>query len=131
VRERVVAMKPATACVPCLDRRPGHKRPLSSCPHSDLSILKSPYQCVVSIRASQTFLRVLHPPDSYFYREGTQHGCGHYIVTKKLRKEDCDYQFCMNSESHPSGRCNGCGQSCKRVRSLYSRAIFISFFEVF
>lgn len=60
MRERVVAMKPVTACVPCLDRRPGHKRPLSSCPHSDLGILKSPYQCVVSIRASQIFLRV--PP---------------------------------------------------------------------
>ena len=51
-------MKLATACVPCLDRRP-HKRPLSSCPHSDLGILKSPYQCVVFIRASQIFLRVV------------------------------------------------------------------------
>jgi len=47
--------------------------------------------------------------------EGIQYGCGHYIVTGHLSKDDCNDQFCMNSNMHPEGRCNGCGDTCKRV----------------
>ncbi|KIM91829.1 hypothetical protein PILCRDRAFT_57401, partial [Piloderma croceum F 1598] len=32
--------------------------------------------------------------------EGTKHGCGHYRVTKKLRKHDCGSRVCALSTAH-------------------------------
>jgi len=32
--------------------------------------------------------------------EGTKHGCGHYVITNKLRKYDCNNQFCALSVKH-------------------------------
>ncbi|KAF9531653.1 hypothetical protein CPB83DRAFT_79529 [Crepidotus variabilis] len=48
------------------------------------------------------------------HTEGIEHGCGHYIITRKVAKDDCRNKFCMNSETHPPGRCNSCGENCKR-----------------
>lgn len=76
---------------------------------------KSDPTCAVSTRPLLSPSPCLFP-DIVCNSEGTQHGCGHYIVTRKLSKEDCGNQFCMNSDMHPQGRCNGCGQTCKRVR---------------
>ncbi|KJA19913.1 hypothetical protein HYPSUDRAFT_204167 [Hypholoma sublateritium FD-334 SS-4] len=42
------------------------------------------------------------------HTEGTQHGCGHYIITKKLRKDDCDSRFCIFSARHPRADCPSC-----------------------
>ncbi|RXW21635.1 hypothetical protein EST38_g4204 [Candolleomyces aberdarensis] len=46
------------------------------------------------------------------HSEGTQHGCGHYIITKEVSKRDCGNRFCMNSDQHPSN-CPHC-PNCKR-----------------
>ncbi|EGN99769.1 hypothetical protein SERLA73DRAFT_179966 [Serpula lacrymans var. lacrymans S7.3] len=34
--------------------------------------------------------------------EGTKYGCGHYKVTKKVRKLDCMSPYCIHSSRHPS-----------------------------
>ncbi|KAI0743904.1 hypothetical protein C8Q80DRAFT_1272532 [Daedaleopsis nitida] len=39
--------------------------------------------------------------------EGTKYGCGHYIITKKLRKIDCENAFCYNSRRHRNP-CHDC-----------------------
>ncbi|VDB95103.1 unnamed protein product [Peniophora sp. CBMAI 1063] len=39
--------------------------------------------------------------------EGTQHGCGHYVITKKLRKNDCGSRWCAASVAHPKD-CRNC-----------------------
>ncbi|EAU91405.1 hypothetical protein CC1G_01894 [Coprinopsis cinerea okayama7 len=44
--------------------------------------------------------------------EGTQHGCGHYIITKKIDKQDCNSKFCINSRLH-APNCPHC-PNCKR-----------------
>ncbi|KAF8658250.1 hypothetical protein AX16_002026 [Volvariella volvacea WC 439] len=44
--------------------------------------------------------------------EGTKHGCGHYIITKKLVKIDCNDPFCIHSSAHPDP-CPHC-PSCNR-----------------
>ncbi|THH18755.1 hypothetical protein EW146_g2294 [Bondarzewia mesenterica] len=31
--------------------------------------------------------------------EGTKYGCGHYVITKKLRKIDCNNRYCIWSSS--------------------------------
>ncbi|KAI9463652.1 hypothetical protein BJY52DRAFT_1115651, partial [Lactarius psammicola] len=33
--------------------------------------------------------------------EGTKYGCGHYVITKKLRKIDCGNRYCVWSIAHP------------------------------
>ncbi|OAX42261.1 hypothetical protein K503DRAFT_710915 [Rhizopogon vinicolor AM-OR11-026] len=33
--------------------------------------------------------------------EGTKYGCGHYKVTRKIRKLDCHSQYCIHSMYHP------------------------------
>ncbi|KAH9858630.1 hypothetical protein C2E23DRAFT_880092 [Lenzites betulinus] len=43
--------------------------------------------------------------------EGTKYGCGHYIITKKLRKLDCENQWCIHSVMHRNP-CHGC--ACDR-----------------
>ncbi|KDQ53482.1 hypothetical protein JAAARDRAFT_425687 [Jaapia argillacea MUCL 33604] len=43
--------------------------------------------------------------------EGTKYGCGHYVVTRKVRKIDCRSQYCINSVKH-SNPCPGC--QCER-----------------
>ncbi|EIM81248.1 uncharacterized protein STEHIDRAFT_66971 [Stereum hirsutum FP-91666 SS1] len=39
--------------------------------------------------------------------EGTKYGCGHYVITKKLRKIDCNNSHCSYSRRHPSN-CSPC-----------------------
>ncbi|KAH9978758.1 hypothetical protein BGW80DRAFT_1280760 [Lactifluus volemus] len=39
--------------------------------------------------------------------EGTKHGCGHYVITKKLRKIDCGNRYCVWSIDHPK-LCHPC-----------------------
>ncbi|KZT26736.1 hypothetical protein NEOLEDRAFT_1062416, partial [Neolentinus lepideus HHB14362 ss-1] len=34
--------------------------------------------------------------------EGTKYGCGHYVVTRKVRKLDCGNQYCIHSIRHPN-----------------------------
>ncbi|KDR75889.1 hypothetical protein GALMADRAFT_512444 [Galerina marginata CBS 339.88] len=46
------------------------------------------------------------------HTEGTQHGCGHYIITRKVAKEDCRSKYCINSDRHPDN-CPSC-PNCKR-----------------
>ncbi|KAF8798711.1 hypothetical protein BYT27DRAFT_7228292 [Phlegmacium glaucopus] len=46
------------------------------------------------------------------HTEGTQHGCGHYIITRKVLKTDCLSRFCMNSTYHQED-CPHC-PNCKR-----------------
>ncbi|KAH9940507.1 uncharacterized protein BXZ73DRAFT_98934 [Epithele typhae] len=43
--------------------------------------------------------------------EGAKYDCGHYIITRKLRKIDCESPYCYNSRRHPNP-CPGC--SCDR-----------------
>ncbi|KAI0371033.1 hypothetical protein BV20DRAFT_206456 [Pilatotrama ljubarskyi] len=43
--------------------------------------------------------------------EGTKYGCGHYIITRKLRKIDCESQWCYHSRRHRNP-CHNC--SCDR-----------------
>ncbi|KAF9475547.1 hypothetical protein BDN70DRAFT_813977, partial [Pholiota conissans] len=45
--------------------------------------------------------------------EGTMHGCGHYIITRKVRKDDCNDRFCIFSARHPEANCVHCPE-CKR-----------------
>ncbi|KIM69219.1 hypothetical protein SCLCIDRAFT_104098, partial [Scleroderma citrinum Foug A] len=33
--------------------------------------------------------------------EGTKYGCGHYRVTRKVRKIDCNSPYCTHSVRHP------------------------------
>ncbi|KAF8161098.1 hypothetical protein B0H34DRAFT_366145 [Crassisporium funariophilum] len=47
------------------------------------------------------------------HTEGTQHGCGHYIITRKVMKEDCLSRFCINSNYHQENNCPHC-PNCKR-----------------
>ncbi|KAA1472898.1 hypothetical protein DENSPDRAFT_839276 [Dentipellis sp. KUC8613] len=35
------------------------------------------------------------------------YGCGHYVVTKKLRKVDCGNRYCYYSSKHPD-HCPNC-----------------------
>lgn len=73
--------------------------------------------CVVSTRPS--VFPVRWPPLTS-HSEGTQHGCGHYIITKKLRKDDCNSRFCIFSARHPLTDCPSCPH-CTRVRpSLFT-----------
>ena len=67
--------------------------------------------CVVSTRPCLSALRgsVLTSPS-----EGTLHSCGHYIITKKLRKDDCNSKFCIFSARHPPTDCPSCPH-CTRV----------------
>lgn len=44
--------------------------------------------------------------------EGTQHGCGHYIITKKVDRRDCMSEYCIYSDYH-SENCPHC-PNCKR-----------------
>ncbi|EIW63113.1 uncharacterized protein TRAVEDRAFT_43419 [Trametes versicolor FP-101664 SS1] len=44
--------------------------------------------------------------------EGTRYFCGHYIITKKLRKHDCQSPWCWNSIRHRCPPNSGC--SCDR-----------------
>ncbi|KIK01429.1 hypothetical protein K443DRAFT_568719 [Laccaria amethystina LaAM-08-1] len=44
--------------------------------------------------------------------EGTQHGCGHYIITRKVDKRDCMSEYCIYSDYH-SEHCPHC-PNCKR-----------------
>ncbi|KAF8893318.1 hypothetical protein BD779DRAFT_1505581 [Infundibulicybe gibba] len=44
--------------------------------------------------------------------EGTKHGCGHYVITKKVGKRDCRSQFCVHSICH-APECPHC-PSCER-----------------
>ncbi|KIM40126.1 hypothetical protein M413DRAFT_73871, partial [Hebeloma cylindrosporum] len=44
--------------------------------------------------------------------EGTHHGCGHYIITRKVAREDCRTKYCMNSDLHMQN-CPHC-PNCKR-----------------
>ena len=46
------------------------------------------------------------------HTEGTQHRCGHYIITKKVAKDDCNSRFCMNSDAHadPCPHCPECAR---------------------
>ncbi|EIW83208.1 hypothetical protein CONPUDRAFT_152244 [Coniophora puteana RWD-64-598 SS2] len=37
----------------------------------------------------------------YLETEGTKHGCGHYVISKKLMKHDCGNRYCRNSAAHP------------------------------
>ncbi|PPQ98632.1 hypothetical protein CVT24_003965 [Panaeolus cyanescens] len=46
------------------------------------------------------------------HTEGTKHGCGHYIITRKLLQEDCMNRFCIFSQAHQSD-CPHCPQ-CRR-----------------
>ncbi|TFK75425.1 hypothetical protein BDN72DRAFT_738046, partial [Pluteus cervinus] len=46
------------------------------------------------------------------HSEGTKHGCGHYIITRKLAKIDCRSQYCLHSVNHASN-CPHC-PSCDR-----------------
>ncbi|KAG2059024.1 hypothetical protein BDR06DRAFT_949650 [Suillus hirtellus] len=43
--------------------------------------------------------------------EGTKFGCGHYKVTRKLKKIDCYNQYCIHSVYHPRN-CPDC--HCER-----------------
>ncbi|KAH9061259.1 hypothetical protein EDB87DRAFT_1560406, partial [Lactarius vividus] len=44
------------------------------------------------------------------YSEGTKYGCGHYVITKKLRKIDCGNRYCVWSIAHPqpASACQPC-----------------------
>jgi len=46
------------------------------------------------------------------HTEGTQYGCGHYVITNKYDKRDCDNRYCIYSTAHPSN-CPNC-PNCKR-----------------
>ncbi|KAF9793057.1 hypothetical protein BJ322DRAFT_98965 [Thelephora terrestris] len=39
--------------------------------------------------------------------EGTKFGCGHYQITRQLRKIDCGNRYCRHSIKHPQ-ICPGC-----------------------
>ncbi|KAF9654003.1 hypothetical protein BDM02DRAFT_3125415 [Thelephora ganbajun] len=41
------------------------------------------------------------------YSEGTKFGCGHYQITRQLRKIDCGNRYCCHSMKHPQ-TCPGC-----------------------
>ncbi|KAF5316892.1 hypothetical protein D9611_003954 [Ephemerocybe angulata] len=45
------------------------------------------------------------------HSEGTQHGCGHYIITREVSKRDCNSKGCIKSAMHPPS-CPNC--ACKR-----------------
>ncbi|KAF9012329.1 hypothetical protein BDQ17DRAFT_1170358, partial [Cyathus striatus] len=44
--------------------------------------------------------------------EGTQHGCGHYTITRRYDKRDCKSQYCTLSRYHQSSNCPHC-PNCK------------------
>lgn len=39
--------------------------------------------------------------------EGTKYGCGHYVITKKVCKLDCNNRYCIWSSLHPPS-CHPC-----------------------
>lgn len=52
-------------------------------------------------------------------REGTHHACGHYVVTRKVQKHDCNSKYCMQSRLHPPN-CRACPNCARvRIRHLY------------
>ncbi|KAH8827978.1 hypothetical protein DL96DRAFT_1130824 [Flagelloscypha sp. PMI_526] len=49
--------------------------------------------------------------------EGNKYGCGHYIITKKLRLNDCGNPLCKFSSRHttPPDECASCREArCKQ-----------------
>ena len=75
----------------------------------------NPTPCAVFIRSRLPLFLLSICSHIICDSEGVQYGCGHYIVTDRLSKDDCCDQFCMNSDLHPERRCSGCGETCKRV----------------
>ncbi|KAF9566760.1 hypothetical protein CPC08DRAFT_82584 [Agrocybe pediades] len=59
------------------------------------------------------FLSSFNHHAHHFYSEGTMYGCGHYIITRKVAKEDCQNRWCVNSVKHPQNGCGAC-PNCKR-----------------
>ncbi|KAI0049836.1 hypothetical protein FA95DRAFT_1488342 [Auriscalpium vulgare] len=49
----------------------------------------------------------LSRPRSPPHSEGTKCGCGHYVITKEVRKIDCNSRQCSWSNAHPQ-RCEPC-----------------------
>ncbi|TFK26464.1 hypothetical protein FA15DRAFT_679546 [Coprinopsis marcescibilis] len=45
--------------------------------------------------------------------EGTKHGCGHYIITRKVEQRDCNSPYCIHSRLHAQPNCPHCPH-CRR-----------------
>ncbi|CAL1707540.1 unnamed protein product [Somion occarium] len=41
------------------------------------------------------------------HTEGTKYGCGHYVITRKVSKIDCNNPYCALSRAHRNP-CHGC-----------------------
>ncbi|KZT41488.1 hypothetical protein SISSUDRAFT_1126454 [Sistotremastrum suecicum HHB10207 ss-3] len=45
--------------------------------------------------------------------EGTSHGCGHYVITKRVDKVDCGSPRCKHSNRHDPN-CRDCFGTCSQ-----------------
>ncbi|KAF9460700.1 hypothetical protein BDZ94DRAFT_878651 [Collybia nuda] len=46
--------------------------------------------------------------------EGTHYACGHYVITRKLEKHDCNNKYCTQSKLHPPD-CRSCPNCARYV----------------